>query len=178
MIPRTLIFIALISCTAACSDHKAHLKESASINFRRSYASLANIPDPIELREDTIPGLDWIEPSEDSSIVNYLTDLGLVDSNKFIIQKATSLAKDTVFANLANGEKVKFYLEYNINPDTQVVQIEQGSSNDTIQIERMSLEPRLFYFDAFKKYGKRLVVFDQWYFMNGDMYTLRVFEIK
>ncbi len=168
----------IVICLAACNDRKVHLKETVSINFRISYAGLANVPDYIELPEDTIPKLDYIEPSKDSSVLNYLADLGLVDSNKFIIRKAEDLAKDTIITNLPNGEKVKFYFDTSPTLDTRVIKIEQGRSKDTIEIERRSLVPKLICFGAFKDYRQRLLVYDSWYFMNGDMYTLTVYDIK
>jgi hypothetical protein len=179
MAPKKLISVLVfIIFASGCNNQKVKLKESVSINFRRSYAYYVDRLDLVVSPEDTIPGLDFISPSKDSSILNYLNDLGLVDSISFLIQKVENLAKDTILANLPNKEKIKFYIERDPYFNILIINVEQGKSKDTVKIESTSASPKLLYFDAFKNYGQRLLVYDPWYFVNGDMYTLRVFEIK
>lgn len=179
MISKYLIaFFLIIIFATACGNRSGHLTESVEINFRRSYATLLYSENHTELPEDTIPVLDFIIPGKDSSILTYLTDLGLVDSNRLNVNRVVSVIKDTVSTKLSNGKSIKYYIQLNSDSDKQIIKIEQENSGDTIQVRKVSIAPKLLYFDTFKNYGRRLIVFDPWYFVNGDMYTLRVFEIK
>ncbi|GEM_PF-3408268 len=178
----TLIILSLI--VGCSSDNRVakpkviSVENLGEIRFRKSYAGHEDWTDAqFDSTAKSNPGLDVLDTLTIEAF-DFLQNDGLVVNQTLLVDKLSQTLQDSLH-----------FIDSNKN--ITLVKIETGSSLKArvivVSRENQKLKVSLTHYGT-KKYklkkieipdkGWHFLIFSQWYFMNGDMYSLQIFKLE
>ncbi len=149
------------------------------IQFRRSYANQVSMSElELDSLEKSNPKFDLTFNDAKPELQQYLEKLGISHKTDLLLNKLDTLLQDTVSISESSEAKYSAFPILDINTNRTFLTIVGPKCRDSVYLDQSLTRPRckIINFEPEKK--RFLLVYWEYYFMNGDMFDIALIEIK
>lgn len=147
------------------------------IQFRRSYANHLHMSDSaFDSLVKSNPEFDNFLNGAKPELHQYLEKFGFSFKNKLLINKLDTLLHDTLLISKTNGAKYSLFPTLDIKTKKTFLTILGKNCQDSIYLDQTPSPPRFRFINFEPENKKFILVYWQYYFMNGDMFDIALFE--
>jgi hypothetical protein len=180
-------YISFLFAFFGCSQNETmSVKKVGEIRYRRSYASLMNQAgmetdtsnlnrslDSISLEDPTLDIL-----GVDKDLIRKLEKIGLILKDTLLLDKVYEIpVTDTVKIKYTTGGFFTVTTAYDtlLGKNVLIISGNQGNekipleSSNPISLREVNLPGSIY---------KEMIILEEYYFMNGDMYNPEIFQVK
>jgi hypothetical protein len=154
------------------------IKDIGEIRFRRSYAGHEHWSDSyLDSIFTTNPSLDILDTTNIEAF-NILTKEGFVVGNDLIIDKLSEQLQDTLLLVDDNRETITITVEFDSVLGSRIVQALKAKTKYKIPFDAHGIGNERLKKIIMPNGSVQFLALSYWYFMNGDMFSLHLFELE